>query len=135
MSRYVTFPGGIIPSAPASNLQYQWDDATSTVTEWDQTGAVVSTRPYTAAEKDAAAAEATFPALVAARSTLVQMASEQSTVANQIAADLASVQSGWDNLTAAERTAIMGRVVEGFSTVTTALLNHLAVSRVIPPPN
>ena len=135
MSRYVTFPGGIIPSAPASNLQYQWDDATSTVTEWDQTGAVVSTRPYTAAESDAAAAEATFPALVAARSTLVQMASDQSTVANQIAADLASVQSGWDNLTAAERTAIMGRVVEGFSTVMTALLNHLAVSRVIPPPN
>lgn len=120
-------------------LVEQGDDATATVTTWDTAGNVSSTRPYTAAETEAAAADAAFAATTAAveasRAGLISMAGEQSALTTQMQDDLASVQSGWDTLTAAERTAIMGRVVAAFGTVMDAIAAHLVVSKIIPPPS
>jgi len=134
MSRAFYYQGGCIPSAPASNMAQQWDDATSTYTAYAPDGTVANTRPFTAAEQAQADADAAHRAVLATRTALVSMAAEQPTLTAQMSADLASVASGWDTLTAAERTAIMGRVIGAFGTVMDAIAGHLIVSRIIPPP-
>jgi hypothetical protein len=53
-------------------LREKWDDASRAYTEWDATGAQVSTRPYTADENaaaDASAAQATADANAASTSS------------------------------------------------------------------
>lgn len=46
-------------------LRGRWDDESRTYTEWDETGAVVVSRPYTQAENDRADAEAEAAAAAA----------------------------------------------------------------------
>lgn len=139
MSRLVYYPGGFVANAPAQNMAELWDDATSTYTAYAEDGTVTATRPYTAEEAAlataAAGAQQLTQGIESARANLIVLASEQPALTTQMHADLTSVQSGWDTLTAAERTAIMGRVIAAFGTVMDAIAGHLIVSRIIPPPS
>lgn len=113
------------------------DDSTQTVTYYDATGAVVSTRPYSdreiAVATTRAAAQQAIAAVKATRDGLVSMASEVPSKLSQIQSDLAAVQSGWQSLSAADQTAIMSRVIDGFASIIQAMQDHLVVSGIIPP--
>ena len=51
------FPGGVKPGAPARNMAELLDSGAGTYTRWDEMGALIETRPLTADESAALAAE------------------------------------------------------------------------------
>jgi len=74
-------------------LRKEWDDTTSTYTEWDDSGAIVVTRPYTAEESAEAGVEA----------TATEYANNKSEVEINLEQDLAAMQAVIDQENSALR--------------------------------
>lgn len=127
-------PGGFELSSPQQNMAEQGDDATQTVTTWDTAGNVTGTRAYTAAETAAmqAAQQAQTAATnqATARTNLQSLLGQQTTLSNQLQADISTVQTtGWDALTSTQRTDIMVRILqEGLANAMQAIVDHLTVN-------
>lgn len=68
-----------------------------------------------------------------ARDTIATLLSQQSALQTQLEADIASV-ANWDSLTAAERSAIMGRILQsGLGSAMQAIQAHLVLTGNAPP--
>lgn len=130
MGMLVYYPGG-------AQVSESWDDATETYTAYAPDGTVAQRRPYTAAEVAAATAEQNAQRVAAkiatAQQGIVDLHAQVPLLHNQLAADIATVQAGWDRLTADQRTAIMLRILNGFGTAMAGLLDHATVTGAIPP--
>jgi hypothetical protein len=135
MSATTYHPGGFLPTAPAGNEHERWDDATSTYTAWDQSGVQTTTRAYTAAETAAAQAAALSSkdaaAVVNAHQGLDTLHAEVPTWRTQLQADITAVTPGWQTLTAQQQTDIVLRMLNGFGTAMSGLLDHATVTGAI----
>ena len=76
MSEVAYGQGGYRPAHPSLGRILFADDITSTVTRWDDAGVVVETRPYTAAELAAVAAEAVNRTKAGNKATIEQRATQ-----------------------------------------------------------
>lgn len=118
-------------------LVEELDADTGLCTRYNPMGAVLDQRPLTATELAAVrqydTEQAKVSAVAQAQQQVDGIQQQQSSFHQQLQADIAAVQGGWDTLTADQRTAIMGRVLNGFSTVMTGLHAHAAVTGAIDP--
>ena len=65
-------------------------------------------------------------------STLQTLSDQQSAIATQLEADIATVTgTGWDTLSTADRQAIVGRMLNGFGTLMTAVQAHITATGVL----
>jgi len=120
---------GVTVYGPSGGIIELWDDSTSTFTEWSDAGVEITSRPYTTAESQQAAVREARAAAVVARANLSDLLAQQSAFGTQLQADISTVTStGWAALSAADQQAIMLRVLDGFGTVMTAIVNHLTVT-------
>jgi len=76
MSQIAFGRGGYRPAHPSLGRVFFADDATSTVTRWNDAGVVIETRPYTADETAHAAAEAAETALRTNKRTIEDRAAQ-----------------------------------------------------------
>jgi hypothetical protein len=105
-------------------------------------GAEIERRTATPADKaaDQAAvtaaeeAAATQAAIDTAQAGIDTLHASVPTFESQLASDLAAVQAaGWDALTSDQRTALMVRVLNGFGSAMTGLVDHATVTGAIAP--
>ena len=65
-------------------------------------------------------------------STLQTLSDQQSAIATQLEADISTVTgTGWDTLSTADRQAIVGRMLNGFGTLMTAVQAHITATGVL----
>lgn len=113
------------------------DADAGTFSRYNSLGTVIRTRPLTAAElaqvqrHDHAVAEAS--AVDQAQQTVDTTQSDAPTFQQQLQADIATVTPGWATLDADTQTAIMLRILNGFTTVMNGLQAHAAVTGAIDP--
>jgi hypothetical protein len=74
--------GGFRPAHPSKGKVEEFNDATSTVTTWDDAGTVTGTRPYTAAETSLATAATAERTARTNRATIEQRAAAFITATN-----------------------------------------------------
>lgn len=113
------------------------DATTGLYTRYNGAGTIAVQRPLSATELAAVQAhdhaESESSAVAQAQQTVDNTQAQQPTFQQQLQADITTVQAGWDTLTADQRTAIMGRVLNGFSTVMSGLQAHATVTGAIDP--
>lgn len=100
-------------------------------------GAVLRSGQWTDAQITAALAAVTYTApfsTAPARANLTTLLGQQAALGAQLHADITAVTAGWQTLSAADQTAIMLRVLNGFGTTMTAIADHLAVNGIGNPP-
>lgn len=118
-------------------LVEEWDADSDLYRRFNRFGHVMRQRPLTAAELarvqdyDRAVAEA--GAVDQARQTVDGIQAQVPTFQQQLAADIATVQAGWATLDADTQTAIMLRILNGFTSVMDGLQAHAAVTGAIDP--
>jgi hypothetical protein len=101
-------------------------------------GAEIERRPATSADQAAVTAAeeaaATQAAIDTAQAGIDTLHASVPTFESQLASDLAAVQAaGWDALTSDQRTALMVRVLNGFGSAMTGLVDHATVTGAIAP--
>lgn len=74
MGKIIYGQGGYRPAHPSQGKIEEHDDATTTVTRWNDAGTMIETRPYTATETERAAEEARERVRIGNRSTIEQRA-------------------------------------------------------------
>jgi len=72
-------------------------------------------------------------AVANAQGSIDTLLTQVSGIQTQLEADIASVAAGWQTLSAADQTAIMGRVLNGLGEMMGAVMNHMVVTNTIPP--
>jgi Tfp pilus assembly protein PilW len=118
-------------------LVEEWNAATGLYRRYNSLGYAVAQRPLTDAELarvqqyDRASAKA--DAVDQAQQTVDGLQADTPTIQQQITADITTVQAGWASLDAATQTAILLRILGGFTTVMDGLQAHAAVTGAIDP--
>lgn len=118
-------------------LVEEWDADTDLHRQFNTLGTAVRQRPLTAAELarvqryDRAVAEA--GAVDQARQTVDGIQAQTFSFQQQLSADVATVQAGWATLDADTQTAIVLRILNGFTAVMDGLQAHAAVTGAIDP--
>lgn len=129
--------GGYDATKPNGNATEVWDDQAGTYTRYNADGTVTETRPLTADEASALAAQeaggAAALAVTSAQQAVNQLHAAVPDLHAQLAADIATVGAGWDGLTGDQRTAVLMRILNGFGTAMTGLLDHAIVTGSITP--
>lgn len=82
MSEIVYGVGGYRPNHPSLGRVFHADDATATVTRWNDAGVVIETRPYTVAETTRAIADAVERTALINKTTIEQRAAAFITATN-----------------------------------------------------
>lgn len=118
-------------------LVQEWDADTGLYSRYNSLGAVVKQRPLTAEElaraQDYDRAAALAVAVGQAQQTVDTMQTQTPTFQQQLTADITTVTAGWATLDAATQTAIMLRILNGFTSVMNGLEAHAAVTGAIDP--
>jgi hypothetical protein len=129
-------PGGFIATAAQQNRAELWDPA-SGYTSWDLSGKVLASRPLSAAESAALAAQdaanSAAQSVSTAQSGLNTLHGSLPGWQSQLQADLTTVAAGWDTLTPAQRSDIITRMLNGFASAMSATVDHATVTGALPP--
>lgn len=118
-------------------LSEQLDATTGLYTRYNPMGGVEEQRPLSATELDAVQAhdhtQAEASAVAQAQQQVDTIQAQSAAFQAQIQADIATVQAGWQTLDAATQTAILLRILNGFTSVLDTLFSHAAITGAIDP--